>query len=178
MPINHRGRDRKYKQLLIAHEQSKLIIGKEYSVAHAIIIHTNGSIHNVPINPFKHKDPQLGANFYHYHIDGRFAMDAWTRYYFSIKNGITNFAVTLSSSHYKLVDIIFKKKRCVRLTTGVNPPPMFFESKNSEWYQTMKGKSCAGRKCPHFGTVMIELNGILVCPLHNLKGDIIREIII
>jgi uncharacterized Zn finger protein (UPF0148 family) len=36
----------------------------------------------------------------------------------------------------------------------------------------MIGKSCKGKKCPHFGANMIEKNGELVCPIHNLKGDL------
>lgn len=34
------------------------------------------------------------------------------------------------------------------------------------------GKSCKGKKCPHFGTTMIEKDGVLICPLHNLKGSL------
>lgn len=38
------------------------------------------------------------------------------------------------------------------------------------WYNSFLGKSCAGKKCPHLGTTMIEQEGKLVCPLHKLQG--------
>ena len=46
------------------------------------------------------------------------------------------------------------------------------------WYKSMIGKSCKGRRCPHFGTMMHERDGKLICPLHNLEGDIETELII
>lgn len=64
----------------------------------------------------------------------------------------------------------------MRLTTGINPPT---HAKNyNDWYKSMIGKSCAGKKCPHLGTIMIEQDGVLVCPLHNLKGCPQKEVII
>lgn len=65
-------------------------------------------------------------------------------------------------------------KKCIRLETGV-PGVRVFAPKFIEKH---KGKPCKGRKCPHWGTTMFEHDSVLVCPMHGLKGDIVKEIII
>lgn len=166
----------------IAHEQSVLIVGKYYSVAHAVLLTKDGKKHYVPINPFKHKDPQFGADFYHYHIDGRFGMTRWALNWFNVIDGKTNMAVSEDeksfnvTARYKIENIVYRTKRCLRTTTGVKPP--VYATSYFKWYNTMVGKKCTGRKCPHFGTVMVEDNGKLVCPMHGLRGDMEKEIII
>jgi len=65
------------------------------------------------------------------------------------------------------------------LTTGLLSPHVVPPVKGwKEWYANYIGKSCKGRKCPHYGTHMLEVNGSLLCPLHHLKGDIETETII
>jgi uncharacterized Zn finger protein (UPF0148 family) len=44
--------------------------------------------------------------------------------------------------------------------------------KYEEWYLGFLGKHCKGRKCPHFGTDMIEKDGVLICPMHGLTADL------
>ncbi|WP_425438149.1 Rieske 2Fe-2S domain-containing protein [Mucilaginibacter yixingensis] len=38
-------------------------------------------------------------------------------------------------------------------------------------YKSFTGQVCAGRRCPHFGTEMLEKDGTLVCPMHGLKAN-------
>lgn len=165
---------------LLSYEQSILKVGKVYTVPHAILERLNGQVSKVPINPFKHKDPQFGADFYHYHIDGRFSMDSWARRHFAIERGLTNHAIH-DTGYYVMKGIVHIDKRCIRLTTGTKPPLANWKgeiSKWAKWKETMVGKSCAGRKCPHLGTTMIEINGKLICHLHALEGDLQTEVII
>jgi len=59
----------------IVNEDTELVVGKMYNVRCAEV--KNMFNHNtyafVPVIGEKHKDPQFGVNFQHYHIDGRFA---------------------------------------------------------------------------------------------------------
>jgi hypothetical protein len=36
------------------------------------------------------------------------------------------------------------------------------------WYKGYAGKNCKGRKCPHYGTEMLEREDLQVCPMHGL----------
>lgn len=182
--------------LLVAHEQSLLEVGKWYSVAHARIEmcwHTKKTF-DIPVIPFLHRDAQFGADFNHYHVDGRFSNPLPLR--FSIdENGMTNCAVIVDFPkqdfrngyrEYIVLEIVYKRRKCKRLTTGVKPPinqGSWSQTPNApslyaKWYNSMVGKNCKGRKCPHLQTTMIELSGELICPLHNLRGDIKKEIIL
>lgn len=167
-----------------AHKVENCIIGREYLVAHAKLkmINRCDEIVFVPIIPLKHADLQFVFKDEHYHIDGRFdCNDAKTNAGFDIVGGVTNQIVILdekSPRHYayKIIGIEYLVKKCLRKKTGIDPP------KNSilynSWYDTYLGKSCAGKKCPHFGTQMITVKGKTFCPLHNLHADPIKEIIV
>lgn len=154
-------------------------IGKFYMVKCAVI--EDDLIRNkyIPIIGHPHADPEIGINKKHYHIDGRFT----SRYV--DKMGRCNSAV-IPDNHTHQYGGFFKRieilpKKCRRLTTGSKPPLINYlnePSKWSIWYTKQLGKSCKGKKCPHLGTVMHECNGRLVCPLHNLQGDINTEKII
>lgn len=159
-----------------AEHVENLIIGKFYSVACAEMVNPNESVVYVPIIPILHRDPQFGTagSFEHYHLDGRFiSQDVIAT--MILYEGRTNNIIAPKdiNAYFRFKKVVRKRRKCVRLITGLNlnnsiPAP----EKWLKWYKTMIGKSCAGKKCPHYGTQMIETNGRLVCPLHNLEGSI------
>lgn len=162
------------KDLVPFAEDTELKVGKIYNVKCAIIQTGPDKVSYVPIIGSNHADPQFGTKHTHYHIDGRFCklkhMD---------KSGQTNHPVWTDPGHWESQSYkgtIVIKRRCARLTTGLK----IFNAGNpfGDWYKTMIGKSCAGRKCPHRGTHMLERDGRLLCPLHNLQGSIEDEVII
>jgi hypothetical protein len=73
---------------------------------------------------------------------------------------------------YNLIAVHQRPVKC----TGQNTGLAFAEQTNpgnyAAWYQTYLGRSCAGRKCPHYGTAMPERDGVLVCPMHGLRADL------
>lgn len=177
----------------LAHEQSVLIVGKMYSVCHAKLIYWNGSReHFLPILPLLHKDAQFGVDYMHYHIDGRFRISGFLRKDFSVReNGRTNGIVGLPGTNitsyhsvaHKSLEIVYLDRKCLSTETGIIPPLRqrkggTMPGDYHAWYNSMIGKSCAGKKCPHLGTVMIEKNGQLVCPMHNLIGCPEKEVIV
>lgn len=129
----------------------------------------------VPIIPLKHGDPQFGVEADHYHIDGRFDYKEAVRIgKFTIVAGMTSQVViadeeaTMYHNKFRILEIKFLKKKCLRKETGIPPDvSMLYE----DWYNKFLGKSCAGKKCPHFGTQMITVNGKTYCPLHGLYAD-------
>ena len=142
-------------------------VGKFYNVRCAKLV--NGSHHFfVPIIGIEHCDPQFGkfGQYMHFHRDGRFMKN-------DTIHGYSNDVVISSEEYdgYSMHGIHIKLRKCLRLTTGLLPPEA---PKNvySVWYETMIGKSCAGKKCPHLGTTMMEQDGRLVCPLHSLQGSL------
>lgn len=159
-----------------------LQVGKYYLVPVAILKYPNGVIDEVPIINILHKDKQFGkvGSEPHYHIDGRFRIKGYGNY--NLINGHTNVVIGPSHSIYNsyiLQRVEVKKKKCIRILTGlqianrVTPPKTW-----AKWSDTMVGKSCKGKKCPHFGAKMIETDGKYICPLHNLVGDIATQKII
>lgn len=164
--------------LEFAHKVSKIEVGKWYLVAHAEI---HGEyfteVRHVAILPHLHKDDFAEYVPIHYHLDNRFTQSDWARRHYSIVDAKSNFPVCTAGG-LTIKKIVFKRKKCVRLDTGlvvknVSPEHSFFI-----WYNSMKGKSCKGKKCPHFGAIMSEIDGQLVCPMHGLIGDIKTEKII
>lgn len=168
----------KKKEYLKAHEQSLLEIGKYYAVAHVNVKNPKSTQQidiDVPIIPIWHNDKKdFGFNFDHYHIDGRFVGNGSKQAkLWNVSNGYATGVIT--DKNYNVVsEIFYKVKKCIRLETGV-PGINVFAPKFIEKH---RGKSCKGRKCPHWGTTMFEHEGMLVCPMHRLKGDIVKEIII
>lgn len=166
--------------LLKAHEHEHLVVGKFYLVAIAVLVHKGGHIDRVPVYPLLHNDKQFGFVEDHYHVDGRF--EKWIDHPYNIDFwGRTNNVVS-KTSNIASMKIEFKKRKCRREGTGINPPNpdnIYGHGKQYwEWYRNMMGKSCKGKKCPHLGVTMREENGVLVCPLHNLTGCIRTETII
>ncbi len=160
-------------------ENTVLQVGKFYKVRCAKMQSHSGTYNYIPVIGSIHSDPQFGTHYRHIHIDGRFV---GTSSYFWIDEGITNHIIFVDgevNGFNKFVEFVVKRRKCHRLITGIRPP----NPKNGgldywKWYKSMVGKSCKGRRCPHFGTVMHEQDGKLVCPLHNLTGDIETEVII
>lgn len=166
--------------MITVDENTVVELGKYYMVRCAVVAHDNGKTEwIVPIIGIEHKDPQFGpvAASSHYHIDGRFAKEG-TGEFCVDKNGKTN-GVVLMQPHYhfdvSVKEVITRRLKCKRLTTGIKPPiskkwPVVNDSSWTAWYKPQIGKSCAGKKCPHLGTMMQVVGGRLVCPLHNLQG--------
>ena len=166
-------------------QNTELIVGKFYKVKCAELkLHYSNKmvIHFIPIIGEEHRDPQLGVKVKHYHIDGRFNNSlSW---FFNMENGRTSTVIPTESENKKkfatyleFVKVVEKKKRCVRLTTGLplfKLPGIIYK----QWYKDYVGKSCKGKKCPHLGHKMNIVNGRLECPLHGLLGDIEKEVII
>lgn len=153
-------------------------VGKYYKVVcmeHTCIEKGKKNIF-VPIVDIWHKDAQFGADFFHYHIDGRFT-DKYIDEHFDIEDGYTNLVIdNRREYYYNAVGKVVKLRKCRRLTTGLftfRTPKIYWD-----WRNTMVGKSCAGKRCPHLGTEMSVIDGRLICPLHNLIGDIQTEKII
>lgn len=143
-------------------------VGKFYNVKCAILLCRDGKRQVVPIIGIEHADKQFLFPHKHYHHDGRFG-----RYY---PDGRTNAVVVTDDpgNHgYTFEGTTIKRRRCLRLETGLLVDYSIWTFKAHwyvKWYESMIGKSCAGKKCPHLGTPMEDKSGILVCPLHNLHG--------
>ncbi len=171
-------------------ENTVLQVGKFYKVRCAKIQVHSGGFEHVPVIGVIHQDKTFDFFENHVHIDGRFI--GCKGHFYVNGEGQTNRVLCVDRVDdfgifsYRFIEFVVKRKKCFRLTTGINPPnPENFDYhgerqwlKYWKWYQTMVGKSCAGKRCPHFGTVMHEQGGRLVCPLHNLTGDIETEVII
>ena len=82
--------------------------------------------------------------------------------------------------------LTIKRKKCIRLTTGIKPPQrgtikhegINHTERYYKWYESMVGKSCKGKICPHLGTTMQVVGDKLICPLHNLRGSLREEVIL
>ena len=163
---------------LIPSDLSNLEIGKFYNVRCAEVQrHFNKKSVLVPIIGDSHIDAQFNITFEHFHIDGRFT--ARNSFYNVDSLGRTNKIIQVDKSDrwFDCVSkIVIAKKKCLRLTTGINPPRDSF--KYNLWYDSMVGKKCEGKKCPHLGTEMLEVDGKLVCPLHNLKVSLTTKLVV
>lgn len=157
-----------------AHKVSKLVKGKTYLVAHAQIVSSFKTIWaNVPIIPILHKDekfaPHIGE---HYHLDMRFSTPPYVKHKFVIDKSQSNVPVLKNDIYgFYIAEIIFLEKKCLRLNTSLKIPQTKSADRYHEWYKSMIGKSCAGKRCPHYGATMIEDNGKIYCPMHNLHAD-------
>lgn len=151
-----------------------LRIGQVYEVPCAeIMLAEDGRIYYIPVHDHYHADAQFGFPQKHYHIDGRFEMEPRMKHFFGLVDGHTSHVITTTADRFKLLGIVTLKRACTSLATGlVLPADGPKKDLYRDWYQGFVGQKCEGRKCPHFGMPMIELNGQLVCPMHNLKADL------
>ena len=172
------------KELIPFDESTDLVVGKYYNVLCAKLTDVFGEQRTVPIIGPEHKDVQFGFKDSHFHIDGRFTKGQGTNERFSNYDTTDKgYTAGVVSRQWVMEDSVITfcvlRKKCRRLTTGVYrpdiPPPI---RGFADWHKNYIGKSCKGRKCPHYGTHMLEVNGSLLCPLHHLKGDIETETII
>jgi hypothetical protein len=158
---------------------TELKVGELYNVPCAEIVMEQGRNYFIPVIGNLHNDTAFGFPHEHYHIDGRFQLDPRTRHHFNLNEGYTS-AVILpgEKKDYLFKGIVAREMLCIRVQTGLAIPKEPTERQRPKvelyraWYESFLGHQCAGRKCPHLGTEMLESNGRLVCPLHNLTADI------
>lgn len=163
-------------------------VGKTYYVRCALRRNEWGGKYFVPIIGELHNDKNFGIDAFHYHIDGRFCTRKQMEIHGVCNEGKTNYIIREPHDQYYELWLTYKiayiRMVCRRTGTGLN---IKWEEKGKansifkryfRWYDSMVGKSCAGKRCPHLGYTMKEEGGQLVCPLHNLKGDIKTEKII
>ncbi|WEA01708.1 hypothetical protein [Mucilaginibacter sp. SJ] len=158
-------------------------IGQKYEVDCAVLEwKEDGIIYYVPVFDHLHADPQFGFEYEHYHIDGRFEMHPRVRHWFNIKYGYTlTVIVKHDMGSYNFKGIIQQSLKCEWERTGLlfikQPKEKQRENLKSyeTWYESFVGRSCKGRRCPHYGTEMLENNGQLVCPMHHLTADLLTE---
>jgi hypothetical protein len=174
----------------VVDDKTVLEVGKFYNVRCAIMSSRSGkSQYFVPVIGEPHTDTFAGINDKHLHIDGRFVSTKNNSDINITDDGYSNQICSFapSDAFYTIKEIVIKRLKCKRLTTGTNPPKEryredFFgekiEYKYHKWVDTMIGKSCKGKRCPHYGIQMHEKDGFLVCPLHSLKGSITDEVIV
>lgn len=166
-------------------QQTNVKIGETYLVACVEVFnYFGGVVGYLPVIGILHNDKAFGVQINHYHIDGRFTRRGELGLDID-GHGRTNNIMPVSRnnkthySHWSRGKIKWMPRECLRKTTGIKPKsPEYLSSvhhpgqkRYSDWVNTMIGKSCAGKRCPHLGTTMKNRNGQLVCPLHNLIGD-------
>lgn len=133
----------------------------------------------MPVVPFAHEDhfPSLGWIPKHYHYDTRF-MSAKELDWCSAddyRTGSVSRPLLGEWGHNTPVEKVMLRK-CRTAIAGGMPLPM---GQLTQFEQSHYGKSCKGKKCPHWGMPMVErANGVLECPLHGLFGDAATERII
>jgi hypothetical protein len=153
-----------------------LKVGEYYNVTCAEIMMDDGRKYDIPVFDHLHADAQFGFLDKHYHIDGRFELHPRMHHYFNLESGHTSTVILPEGSNvYRFLGIVTRYLKCSGLETGLVLPYNSCDSKLElylDWYISYVGKTCTGRKCPHFGTDMFEKNGQLVCPMHNLTADI------
>lgn len=139
----------------------------------------DGRVYFVPVLDHLHTDPQFGFPHAHYHIDGRFALHPRLMHWLKVRDGLTrSVIVTHDEGVYQFQGIVPQRLECQRTTTGL----IFTEATSErqatnlaayrEWYAGFVGQVCKGRRCPHYGTEMLEQGGLLVCPMHHLTADL------
>lgn len=158
-------------------------VGKKYPVDCAKVKDTlTGRYYFIPVFPLRHKDPAFGVKNEHYHLDLRFFVCNKIKETFGIKDFKTLAPVWAEHiSRFRFINIRKRETLCVSTTSGM-PMEQIIENANGyssstkaskmfiDWQKTMIGKSCAGKRCPHYGTEMIDTGDKLVCPMHNLIG--------
>lgn len=165
---------------LKAWEQNELSVGKYYTICYALIqrIYSDTKM-LIPVHPFLHADKQFSPAPAHYHIDGRFMSKDLSYRLGMSENKRTNTAVFMNKNDgqpydFKIfLNIFYGRARCNTLFTGLDIMDLGNHSLPralNNWFRSMEGKSCAGKKCPHYGVNMIDRGTHLFCPMHNLVG--------
>jgi hypothetical protein len=168
-------------------ETTEVVVGKFYRVLCAALYLSHWKdeeqdefIEYIPIIGIAHEDKQFSDVEKHYHIDCRFVKKR--KHSIGEQEKCTSEIVLVerrAEQHYAKY-LVFKRRKCVNKHTRLFIPN--FESSTvtvfRAWQDSMVGKSCKGRRCPHLATLMQEINGVLVCPLHDLIGCKDTEVII
>ncbi len=138
----------------------------------------DGRIYYIPVFDHLHADTQFDFPDEHYHIDGRFEMEPRMKQQFNCWDGYTAAVIVpTKTASYSFLSISETKVLCERSGTGLKvlktPDDKQFPKveKYRLWYESYIGRYCKGKKCPHFGTAMLEKDGLLVCPMHNLTAS-------
>jgi len=165
-----------------AHKTSNCIVGREYLVAVATSKDRySGKLYETPVFPLLHSDPTFSLGYKHYHIDSRFISVGKEGDWRIKSNGEVGYPIWVNHDGADpFVSIEFKPLKCIRKITYLKQPESTgkFEKAYWDWYESMIGKSCAGKKCPHYGATMILARGKLICPMHSLHADPITEKIV
>jgi hypothetical protein len=135
----------------------------------------------IPIIGEIHQDNQFGFATPHCHIDGRFASPDLVNEHGQTNFVLGNLEVGEFCFHGVFLGFEWLEKKCLRETTGIVVPERsvsIFSERYHNWYDGFVGKPCKGKLCPHLGTKMLQKDGMLVCPLHDLRGDINTEVIV
>ena len=133
----------------------------------------------MPVVPFAHEDhfPDRGFVPKHYHYDTRF-MSADELNWCSSEDGRTGLVSRTLDVQWDFnvpVEKVLMRKCRTAVAGGM---PIELDSL-AVFEESHEGKSCKGKKCPHWGMPMVErTNGVLECPLHGLFGDASTERII
>jgi hypothetical protein len=146
---------------------------REYKNRHLII-----PIHNHP-----HSDRENGQEQAHFHIDSRFELERKSDKYqiFAFPLRIYNIAdlrrmycelhlIPISFQHRIYCDelIHYRELKCISQIEKTATPLSLIKKSN------LKHKCIHKGKCPHRGydlTHVPEVDGVITCPLHNLKFD-------
>lgn len=155
----------------------ELTIGQKFLRPCAVVRMSDGREYKIPVFDHLHADPQFGFVYEHYHIDGRFEIHPRIAHEYNLANGYTASVIKKDNSSPEFLRIGLEEVLCVRLETGLSFPchPNERQQNNlalyKAWYSKYLGKSCAGKRCPHYGTEMLEQGGKLICPMHHLTAD-------
>ncbi len=144
------------------------ITGKEY-IVDCIFAYPLG---DTPVIGIAHRDPELGVDTIHYHIDDRFVSDDDLRKYYPFKN------IVPIVEQDECLDRRFKlKKMCYRsinrsFKNGGELTKMqkFRDKLKSDSFKL--DMNC--KICPHRNILLEKIKskgGIITCPMHGLKFD-------
>lgn len=129
-------------------------------------------------------DAQFGFPHEHYHIDCRFYIEPRMGHEYQVHRVHTAAVIRVNGKSPRFLRLELHSVACVGHETGLAFPaePSLRQLENlikyEEWYDSYVGRSCAGKRCPHFGTEMLEKDGMLVCPLHELKADLVTMVVV
>jgi len=159
-------------------------IGQVYERPCAVIRMDDGRAYRIPVIDHLHADPQFGFPHQHYHIDARFYMEPRMAHQYALNDGETASVIVPDAITPQFEGIEKRNVKCVRQFTGLAIPEKPTERQvqklalYDEWYDSFVGRKCEGKRCPHYGTEMVERDGQLICPLHKLTADPISLLVI
>jgi len=158
--------------------RTQLQINKRYLCL--VTVPSNPKGFPIALVPFLHSDKDINetAAMPHYHIDSRFntkgELDSLRSDYNRRTKGRLS-AIFMAENGSAMLDVQYMTCRRIHPTGLVLCTSRDF----NQWANKYLGKSCKGKKCPHWGMPMVDRkNGFLECPLHGLFGSSVTERII